>query len=293
METYKAWDDVPDNLLTKTKLSQEGLRLAKDQKPVAIFESVYYENEYYLYNKEEAVPKRKLSEKQLVALEKARIKARTCKMCGEIKNKFIKLCRKCEHHIEYQIPVIKWAQEVLNQKAIFLDTETTGLYQDDEIVEIAIINSRGETLLDTLVRPTQKISNDAKSIHGISNKMVKNAPSFKEISDRLQDLLKGQVLIAYNDDFDIKMLKQSAKAHELKSFQKFIKNIESYCAMHQFAMFYGELYDRNNFEWKSLGFALNHLNIKTNMKAHRALSDAFSTLRVVEELAKKEIKTIK
>lgn len=41
--------------------------------------------------------------------------------------------------------------------SIFIDTETTGLNKDgtDEVLEIAIVDSDGMTLLDTLVRPVR------------------------------------------------------------------------------------------------------------------------------------------
>lgn len=35
MPEYRRWDEVPDNLKTKTQLGQMGLRPAKDQKPAA------------------------------------------------------------------------------------------------------------------------------------------------------------------------------------------------------------------------------------------------------------------
>jgi len=44
---------------------------------------------------------------------------------------------------------------------VILDTETTGLYDDDEIVSIAIINSDGQTLLNQLVKPVRPIPADA------------------------------------------------------------------------------------------------------------------------------------
>ncbi len=43
---------------------------------------------------------------------------------------------------------------------MILDTETTGLY-DAEIVELSIIDTAGNVLLDTLVRPTRPIPAEA------------------------------------------------------------------------------------------------------------------------------------
>jgi len=44
--------------------------------------------------------------------------------------------------------VIEWAKMLLRNpdKCVILDTETTGLGNDDEIIELAMINTSGRTL---------------------------------------------------------------------------------------------------------------------------------------------------
>ncbi|MCW3664158.1 3'-5' exonuclease, partial [Burkholderia cenocepacia] len=58
---------------------------------------------------------------------------------------------------------------------ILLDTETTGLDESAEIVEIAVIDDAGNVLLNTLVKPKHPIPNSATAIHGITNAMVATA----------------------------------------------------------------------------------------------------------------------
>ncbi|MBP1702194.1 MAG: putative exonuclease [Chloroflexi bacterium] len=53
------------------------------------------------------------------------------------------------------------AQRWLDSQPLFLDTETTGLNELAEIVEISIVDYNGITLLDTLVRPRRSIPPDA------------------------------------------------------------------------------------------------------------------------------------
>ena len=38
-------------------------------------------------------------------------------------------------------------------KTVYLDTETTGLHESDEIVELTIIDDNEEILIDTLLKP--------------------------------------------------------------------------------------------------------------------------------------------
>lgn len=72
MEKYTSWENVPENLKTKTSLAKMGLRLAKGQQPVATKTAYYQNSPYKLYDVNEAVPKRTMSDDQKLALEKAR-----------------------------------------------------------------------------------------------------------------------------------------------------------------------------------------------------------------------------
>ncbi|MGH1280407.1 3'-5' exonuclease [Bacillus basilensis] len=64
---------------------------------------------------------------------------------------------------------------------VILDTETTGLTQRDQIIEICVNDLTGKILLNPLVKPTINIPAEAASIHGITNEMVDDAPSWIEI----------------------------------------------------------------------------------------------------------------
>ncbi|CAH0535465.1 hypothetical protein VST7929_03039 [Vibrio stylophorae] len=64
---------------------------------------------------------------------------------------------------------------------IYLDTETTGLDDNAEIIEISIISESGHVLLDTLVKPSQTVSAEATAIHGITDADLVGAPTWPEI----------------------------------------------------------------------------------------------------------------
>src|SRR3982750_387678 len=50
---------------------------------------------------------------------------------------------------------------------VYLDTETTGLFGDVRIVDVAIVDDAGEVLVDTLVDPGIPIPVETSRIHGI------------------------------------------------------------------------------------------------------------------------------
>jgi len=93
---------------------------------------------------------------------------------------------------------------------LLLDTETTGLGSDAEICQIAIINSKGETLLDTLVKPVKPIPAEATAIHGITNEDVAEAQPFS--GRQVYDIISGKHVVVYNADYDSEMLYRAENA---------------------------------------------------------------------------------
>ncbi|MEA3506100.1 MAG: 3'-5' exonuclease, partial [Elusimicrobiota bacterium] len=92
-----------------------------------------------------------------------------------------------------------------------IDTETTGLYPKagDRISEIGALrvkNGKKEDSLSTLVNPGRPIPPISKKITGITDEMVKDAPSFSEIQDDIIELMDDAVLIFHNAVFDLSFL---------------------------------------------------------------------------------------
>ena len=89
---------------------------------------------------------------------------------------------------------------------VFLDTETTGLDHSAEIVEIAIVDHDSIVLLESFVKPKNKIPADATAIHGITNEMVKNAPTLKQLTPKIRAAVRGKILAIYNSEYDMQYL---------------------------------------------------------------------------------------
>ena len=79
-----------------------------------------------------------------------------------------------------------------------VDVETTGVYNSDRIVEVAVVtispNGRVVDEWDTLVNPLRDVG--PTHIHGITASMVTAAPTFDEVSGALAERLNGAVLVA-------------------------------------------------------------------------------------------------
>jgi DNA polymerase-3 subunit epsilon len=67
--------------------------------------------------------------------------------------------------------------------ALILDTETTGLDGDAEVVELAVIDCAGSVPLDILVRPIGPIPVEAAAIHGITDAMLADTLTWSKNHD--------------------------------------------------------------------------------------------------------------
>lgn len=64
------------------------------------------------------------------------------------------------------------------------------------------------SIVNTLVKPTIPIPEDAIAIHGITDEMVKDAPNFCEVYPQIVAALAGKEVLIYNANFDIRILKR-------------------------------------------------------------------------------------
>ncbi len=93
----------------------------------------------------------------------------------------------------------------------FVDVETTGgMSGEDRITEIAIVTvdeGRVEQW-STLVDPDCDIPPSIQSLTGITNQMVRAAPSFRSIAHEVAERLHGRLFVAHNARFDYGFVRQ-------------------------------------------------------------------------------------
>lgn len=169
-----------------------------------------------------------------------------------------------------------WARELLTQMdVVILDTETTGLDSGAEICQLAVINLSGDVLINTLVKPTRPIPQQASRIHKITDQTVASAPTFADIYDVLRATLTGRRVVIYNVAFDVRMLKQSARPHQLELGHPVLGAAGYSCAMEWYAQWVGDWNDyHGNYRWQRLPGG-----------DHTALGDCQATLAVIKQMA--------
>jgi DNA polymerase-3 subunit epsilon len=179
---------------------------------------------------------------------------------------------------------IAWAREIAaNHRAVFLDTETTALGPDAEIVDIAVIGLDGTVYLDTLVKPKRPIPAEATAVHGISDADVADAEPWSVVYGRFIESLADTVLI-YNRDYDLTIINQCCRADDLPEFDA---GDRWQCAMLAYADFDGA---PGKFpgtrKWHKLDAAAARFGIPPG--GHRALADAEACRQVVLAMARAE-----
>jgi DNA polymerase-3 subunit epsilon len=162
----------------------------------------------------------------------------------------------------------------LSRPIAFIDLETTGInITTDRIVELAIvkISPDGTKLVKRkLINPLMPIPASSSAIHGITDEMVKDAPSFKQIANEIKQFIEGADLGGYNSNrFDIPMLLEEFLRAGIEYTVDGKKLVDVQKVFHMM-------------EQRTLSAAYKFYCSKTLEGAHGAEADATATWEVLE-----------
>ena len=162
----------------------------------------------------------------------------------------------------------------LSRPIIFFDLETTGLtIGKDHIVELCYIriepngNERAETLR---FNPGMPISKEASEVNGITDKDVKDCPTFSEKAPELAKVFEGCDLAGYNSNrFDVPMLVEEFAlcGIDIHVMEKKLVDVQNIF---------------HKMEQRTLVAAYRFYCGKELENAHSALADTRATLEVLE-----------
>ena len=123
-----------------------------------------------------------------------------------------------------------------------LDTETTGLTKEAEIVELAVVTISGEKLFHSLLLPHDLpayLKSKARAMHSFSEEAIGAAPTLPEKWEEIAAIFSLYHPCAYNAAFDFPMIRRSAVAWgiaapalsgtcTMKMFQAFMSSDDPY-----------------------------------------------------------------
>jgi DNA polymerase-3 subunit epsilon len=166
-----------------------------------------------------------------------------------------------------------WAQDLLGRPETWavLDTETTG-GATPEIIEVAVVDGTGRTLLESYCRPTQAVTFYARQAHGISDHVLRRAVPFTAIYTELAAVLADRCIYAWNMGFDRSMVMQTCARYRLAPIATTWQ-----CAMQAYRAYAGSRQPYN------LAAACQALGVPA--PSHRALRDVRATLNIIRAMA--------
>jgi DNA polymerase-3 subunit epsilon len=162
----------------------------------------------------------------------------------------------------------------LSKPLAVIDLETTGInLGSDRIVEIAIVKIMpdGKKIVKRkLINPEIKIPQVSTDVHGITDEMVKDAPSFKQVANELKQFLDNCDLAGYNSNrFDIPLLVEEFLRIGMEFDNKGRKMVDVQKVFHMM-------------EQRTLSAAYKFYCNKVLEGAHGAEADAVATWEVLE-----------
>ncbi len=97
-----------------------------------------------------------------------------------------------------------------------LDVETTGFdAHEDRIVAVAVVAPDGAALLETLVNPGRPIPPAATAIHGLTDRVILDAPPYAALHERVIAATRGRQVWIYNRGFDLGFIEASIRRDTL------------------------------------------------------------------------------
>ena len=165
----------------------------------------------------------------------------------------------------------------LDENSVILDTETTGLSETAQLIEICILDFHGNILLNERVKPSVKVSDGAREVHGIKNRDLKSCRTWPEVYKDYVEVTAGKNIVAYNAKFDKRIITQTCRAFDLT-----MKKRKWYCLMLAFSELVGRT-RYGDYKWHKLSTAAWVFDARPNDDAHSAYGDCETTLAVAKE----------
>lgn len=162
---------------------------------------------------------------------------------------------------------------------VLFDLETTGISCNaDEIIEISAVKVKNGNVVDEfsqLVNPKRKIPYGATAVNGITDKMVKDEPTFEEVLPEFITFIGEEILVGHNiQSFDLKFI--------YRDCEKYLGKIPNNDYVDTLKFARKALPGLSHYKLTDLA---SYYNLSTE-GAHRAINDCRMNQKVFELLGK-------
>ena len=180
-----------------------------------------------------------------------------------------------------------WSEVLDRSDVLILDTETTGLGNRSELVEIALIDTRGETRFDEPVLPIGRIPREASDVHGLTRARLKEmtARPWPEVEREMAPVMRtARTVLIWNAEYDLRLIEQTVRKHEERGTAPNPPagdehRLTGRCVMKEYASLYGR-------PRIGLDEAARIEGVATVEPRHRALGDVRTVLAIVRSVVR-------
>ena len=259
-----SWRKLEKTLKTAAQLKE--LNLPTPKRPLA---KNYYEGEFYnLYDLNEAQRIQSLIEKKKEEAQASSTPIETSPTDSSTEpNAPLPWVVSFE---ESDLVLGEWVTHP--ERYVILDTETTGLFKQDEIIQLSVVQLNGQVLYNQYFKPTVRSHPKAYQTHKISQQFLADKPTWAMCWPEIESLLKDKVILIHNSSFDKKMMNQTCQRYGITSSVTF----QSKCTLKFFNRHLGI---------KKLETILTRLNIQTDPnQLHNAVVDCQKTAEALQKI---------
>lgn len=159
---------------------------------------------------------------------------------------------------------------------VVIDTETTGLDKDDEIIELSVVSSEKEELYHSTFMPEKDINPFAAKVNHFSKEKLKGSPVFCDEWENIRKVVNGRRVLGHNIQFDKRLVIQTLEKYGMDP-----KEGEE---------LFRQTYDSKDIAKKhirSKSYSLNNLTTLigiTREEQHNSTDDCVMTIEFLERL---------
>jgi DNA polymerase-3 subunit epsilon len=163
-------------------------------------------------------------------------------------------------------------------KIVFIDTETTGIDSQAEVIQLAVVSWDERLIFNELIKPVDPISEEVSHIHHITDEMVVRCRDIRYFWSYITGKLVGEnIVLGYNVHFDLRVLNQSS--YRFKELKRYLAPVLVIDVMQYLQ------YVTGSKRWLTLSDACESLRIQYSRdELHGAHVDAMLTMRLFKRM---------
>lgn len=171
-------------------------------------------------------------------------------------------------------------EQKMDEGTIALDTETTGFKEDDEVLQLSIVDSKGKVLFNEYFKPNVKKSwESAMAVNHITPESLKDKKHLLHYKRKIEGILKNaKRIVGYNLGFDMTMLEQNGI--KLPDKRKYVD------LMIPFAKTYGMKKPDGEYKWQKLITCAKFYGFN-DTEWHNSLADTNATMYCYRKMVEK------